>query len=149
MTSNIGSADILEGIQPDGSIAPEAKESVNMQLRRTFRPEFLNRIDDIIFFAPLTRDSIRKIIDLMLINLKEKVAQKELKLELSESAIESLMNQGYDVSYGARPMKRLIQSKVETLIARTIIEGNIEPESTLYVDIDTNGNFIVKIIEEK
>ena len=149
MTSNIGSTDILEGIQPDGSISPEAKESVNIQLRRTFRPEFLNRIDDIVFFAPLSRYSIRKIIDLMLVNLKERVAQKELKLELSESAIESLMNQGYDVSYGARPMKRLIQSKVETLIAKTIIKGDIEPDSTLYVDADTNGNFVVKTIEKK
>ncbi|NLJ65001.1 MAG: ATP-dependent chaperone ClpB [Christensenellaceae bacterium] len=149
MTSNIGSTDILEGIQPDGSISPEAKESVNLQLRRTFRPEFLNRIDDIVFFAPLSRNSIRKIIDLMLVNLKERVAQKELKLELSESAIESLMNQGYDVSYGARPMKRLIQSKVETLIAKTIIKGDIEPDSTLYVDTDTNGNFVVKTIEKK
>ncbi len=145
MTSNLGSSDILDGIQSDGSISQHAKDSVQRQLRATFRPEFLNRIDDIVFFTPLSKDNIRQIINLLLDKLKLRVKDKELNLSVSENAINRLMEQGYNVNYGARPMKRLIQSEIETIIARKIIEGNLSPGDTLLIDTDDRDGFTIKV----
>ena len=145
MTSNLGSSDILDGIQSDGSISQHAKDSVQRQLRATFRPEFLNRIDDIVFFTPLSKDNIRQIINLLLDKLKLRVKDKELNLSVSENAINRLMEQGYNVNYGARPMKRLIQSEIETIIARKIIEGNLLPGDTLLIDTDDRDGFTIKV----
>ncbi len=145
MTSNIGSSDILDGIQSDGTISQNAREGVQRQLRLTFRPEFLNRIDDIVFFTPLSKDNVRQIINLLLEKLRVRVKDKELNISVSENAINRLMEQGYNVSFGARPMKRLIQSEIETIIAKKIIEGNISPGDTLFIDADSNAGFTVQI----
>ncbi|MDO5022192.1 MAG: ATP-dependent chaperone ClpB [Eubacteriales bacterium] len=148
MTSNIGSSNILDGIQADGNISKEARDGVQRQLRATFRPEFLNRIDDMIFFTPLSKENIRQIINLLIDKLRERLDEKELKLSVSENAVNRLMEQGYNVSYGARPMKRLIQSEIETLVARKIIEGQISPGDTLFVDTGLESGFTVQASHE-
>ena len=144
MTSNLGSLQILEGMQPDGTVSNNARQQVQKQLSSTFRPEFLNRIDDTIFFTSLSHDDVRSIIDLLLRRLQSRLAQKDLTLRLTDAAVDRMMAQGYDVSYGARPMKRLLQSKIETLIARTLVEGKVQLGDTLTVDTDDRDGFIIK-----
>ncbi len=145
MTSNLGSPQILEGISEDGSLRESAKESVRGLLRSHFRPEFLNRIDDTVFFTPLTRPQVRQIIDLLLSRLQKRLDDRELGLHLSEAAINRMMALGYDPIYGARPMKRLLQGKIETLVARTLVEGSIAPGSSLLVDADEQGGFCIQV----
>jgi ATP-dependent Clp protease ATP-binding subunit ClpB len=135
MTSNLGSEQILAGIDKAGALAESVKERVKAQLYGTFRPEFLNRIDDTVFFSPLTRPEIRRIIDLLLARLQNRLADKQLTLVMTDEAIDRLMAQGYDPSFGARPMKRLIQSQIETLAARTILSGHVMPGDTLTVTV--------------
>lgn len=125
MTSNLGSSEILEGITSDGTLDENAREQVQALLRRAFKPEFLNRIDDTVLFTPLMREQVRKIVDLLLTKLRARLSERQVELTLTDAAIDLLMSQGYDAAYGARPMKRLIQSKVETLCARAIIAGNV------------------------
>ena len=139
LTSNIGSPYILEGIDElSGEITSDAKEQVNALLKQQFRPEFLNRLDDIVFYKPLTRAEIKKIVVLLLNGLKKRLEEKELHLEITESAKDFIVNCGYDAVYGARPLKRFIQANVETLIAKKIIGGALLPNSVLVVDAIDN-----------
>jgi ATP-dependent Clp protease ATP-binding subunit ClpB len=133
LTSNIGSGDILEGIE-GGEITEETKNAVMAQLRMSFRPEFLNRLDEIVFYKPLGKDVIFPIIDLMIAELKKRLRERQLDLTLTEAAKELIMRGGYDPVYGARPLKRYIQKHLETLIARKIIAENTEPYTTFNVD---------------
>lgn len=143
MTSNLGSDLILDGISEDGVLSDAAREGVTMLLRTHFRPEFLNRIDETVFFTPLTRQQIRQIIDLQLANLRKRLQEKELDLTMTDAALDRMMAQGYDPTYGARPMKRLLQSKVETLIARKLITGDIAPDTMLTIDVDSKDGFMI------
>ena len=142
LTSNLGSVHILEGIKENGEISKEAIDSVNELLKASFRPEFLNRLDEIVFYKPLQKENIGKIVDLMLEDLRDRLAGKNLLLEVTEAAKDYIIEKGYDPNYGARPLKRLIQSEVETLIAREIIKKDITAGSTLKVD-ETEGRLIV------
>ena len=134
LTSNLGSMQILDGIQENGEISKEAIDSVNDLLKASFRPEFLNRLDEIVFYKPLQKENIGKIVDLMLKDLKYRLSGKNLSLEVSEAAKDYIIEKGYDPNYGARPLKRLIQSEVETLIAKEIIKKDISAGSVLKVD---------------
>ncbi len=141
MTSNLGSAQILEGIDASGSLSEGAKASVQALLRSQFRPEFLNRIDDTVIFTPLTRDQVRSIVDLLLARLKNRLKDKQLSLRLTDAAFDRLMEMGYDPVYGARPMKRVLQSRVETLVARKLVAGDILPGQTIVIDAPAGGEF--------
>ena len=142
MTSNLGSEEILEGINQKGELSEEAKSRVTALLRRAFKPEFLNRIDDTVMFTPLSRDQVRKIAELLLRHLQNRLADRQVRLELTDAAMELLLEQGYDPAYGARPMKRLIQSKLETLCARAIVAGNVR-DGQLTVDA-RDGDFVLQ-----
>ena len=145
LTSNLGSPYILEGIdEATGEISTDAKEQVNNLLKTHFRPEFLNRLDEIVFYKPLTRVETKKIVDLLLNGLKARLGEKELSLEITEAAKEFIVNSGYDAVYGARPLKRYIQANVETLIAKKIIAGDVAENSNLVVDVD-NDSLTVKV----
>ena len=136
LTSNLGSDLILEGIGENGEISDEAREGVNQLLRRSFRPEFLNRLDEIVFFKPLTRENIRGIVDLLAADLQKRMAQKQLTVTLTDAAKDYLIAKGYDPIYGARPLKRLLQTEVETLLARWIIAEDPAPDTHITVDYD-------------
>ena len=136
LTSNLGSDLILEGIGENGEISEEARDGVTQLLRRSFRPEFLNRLDEIVFYKPLTRENIRGIVDLLLADLQKRMAQKQLTVTLTDAAKDYLIAKGYDPIYGARPLKRLIQTEVETLLARWIIAEDPAPETAITVDYD-------------
>ena len=134
LTSNLGSDIILEGIDSDGNLTDTAREGVNMLLKRSFKPEFLNRLDDIVFYTPLTREQITEIMGLMLKELDARLSDRHLSVVLSEEAKEYVVTNGYDPVYGARPLKRFIQSAIETPIARLLIKENVPEGSTIYVD---------------
>ena len=134
LTSNLGSNAILEGINSDGKISDQAKEQVNALLKQQFRPEFLNRLDEIVFYKPLTRDEIGHIVDLQIADLQRRLTDKQLRVELTPAAKTFIVDSGYDPIYGARPLKRFIQSKVETLIAKKILQADVKPRETLLVD---------------
>ena len=134
LTSNLGSDAILEGIGADGKISEEAKNQVHAMLCRQFRPEFLNRLDEIVFYKPLTRGEIEQIVDLQMADLDRRLREKQLSVRLTPQAKAWIVDQGYDPVYGARPLKRLIQSKVETLIARQIVAADLRPRTVLTVD---------------
>ena len=134
LTSNLGSQYLLDGIGPDGSITDEAKQAVDMELHRAFRPEFLNRLDETIMFRPLTRENLNGIIDIMVEGLRGRMAAKDLSLEITDSAKSLIIERGYDPLYGARPLRRYLQSSVETLIARTILSGDIAAGTVITVD---------------
>ena len=136
MTSNLGSSALLEGIDSKGGITMDAKEEVSALLRRTFRPEFLNRIDETVFFKPLTKENIRGIVDLLTASLAKRLEEQNLKLDLTDAAKDVVIGQSYDPVYGARPMKRYLQAKVETLIARTILAGGLKEGDTITVDAE-------------
>ena len=135
LTSNLGSQYLLEGIQSDGSISQQAQAAVMQELKNSFRPEFLNRLDEIILFRPLSRENLDGIIDNMVDSLRKRLADKSLGLYITDAARELIIERGYDPLYGARPLRRYLQSSVETLIARTILKGDIEPGMTLTVDV--------------
>ena len=143
LTSNLGSNFILEGINEKGEISEEARKEVDNLLKVSFKPEFLNRLDEIVFYKPLVKDEIKKIVDLMINNLKKRLEVKQLGLEITDSAKEYIIDAAYDPIYGARPLKRFLQQKVETLVARKIIEGNIDEGSTLVVDFG-NGELVIR-----
>ena len=134
LTSNLGSQFLLDGIDETGEIRPEARAQVDALLRRSFRPEFLNRLDEIVFYKPLTRENITHIIDLLLSDLNRRLADKQLHVALTDAARQFIIDQAYDPVYGARPLRRFVQHGVETLIGRKIIEGQVQPGSTLTVD---------------
>jgi len=135
LTSNLGSQYLLDGIAADGSITRQAQDLVMGELRRSFRPEFLNRLDETILFRPLTRENLTGIIDIMVEGLRKRLADRSLKLEITEPAKALIIERGYDPLYGARPLRRYLQSSVETLIARTILRGDLAAGSTLTVDV--------------
>lgn len=136
LTSNLGSEAILEGIGPDGQIREEAKKQLEALLHRQFRPEFLNRLDEIVFYKPLTRGEIEQIVDLQMVGLQKRLEDKQLTVRLTPAAKKWLVDKGYDPVYGARPLKRLIQSRVETLIAKEILSSDPGPGAVLQVDSD-------------
>jgi ATP-dependent Clp protease ATP-binding subunit ClpB len=138
MTSNIGSEFLLEGIDDDGNIKPDASEQVNNLLKMHFRPEFLNRLDEIIMFKPLSKGNIKNIIDLLVKDLNKRVEDKEITIGLTDKAKDLIIEGGYDPIYGARPLKRYLQKNVETLIARYILAGNISLGQHLLID-ETDG----------
>ena len=141
LTSNLGSQYILEGIQ-DGRITDEAREKVEALLKTQFRPEFLNRIDEIVFYKPLMKNEIDRIVDLQIADLRRRLKEKQLDVELTDSARSYIVDAGYDPVYGARPLKRFIQSKVETLIARKILSEDLHHGSVLTVDYDGRDLFV-------
>ena len=143
LTSNLGSEFILEGINENGEISEEARNKVQNLLKKSFRPEFLNRLDEIVFYKPLQKNEVSKILDLLIVDLEKRLDDKHLKLQLSDKAKDYLINNGYDPVYGARPLKRFVQKKLETLIARKILERKIMPNSTINVDFE-NNELIVK-----
>ena len=138
LTSNLGSSELLDGIQPDGSISEDARAAVMGELRRAFRPEFLNRLDEIIMFKPLTKENLSGIIDILMEGLKKRLADKTLKLEVTDAAKSLIIERGFDPIYGARPLKRYLQSAAETLIAKEILRGDLAAGSTLVLDAE-NG----------
>ena len=142
MTSNIGSPYLLEGIDENGEIKPEAQEQVMNDLRGHFRPEFLNRLDEIILFKPLTKDNIGGIVDLMVKELSNRLADQELSLELTDAARTRVIENGYDPVYGARPLKRYLQNYVETLAAKKILSGDVHAGDTLVLDVK-DGEFVI------
>ena len=143
LTSNLGSQELLGGIQPDGSISEDARNAVMAELRASFRPEFLNRLDEIIMFKPLTKENLNGIIDILMQGLKRRLADKTLRLEVTDSAKTLLIDRGFDPVYGARPLKRYLQSSAETLIAKEILRGELPAGSTLVLDAE-NGDLVCK-----
>ncbi len=138
LTSNLGSAELLDGIQQDGSIAESARNAVMGELRRAFRPEFLNRLDEIIMFKPLTKENLNGIIEILMQGLRKRMADKTLKLDVTDAAKSLIIERGFDPIYGARPLKRYLQSAAETLIAKEILRGDLPAGSTLVLDAE-NG----------
>jgi ATP-dependent Clp protease ATP-binding subunit ClpB len=141
MTSNIGAPYLMEGITPEGTIRESAREAVMAELRTHFRPEFLNRVDDIVLFKPLRLDEIKSIVKLLLERLKVRLAERRIKLEISPSALDLVARSGYDPVYGARPLKRFLQREVETRLARELVAGTVPEGST--VTVDAEGRSIV------
>ncbi len=144
LTSNLGSQYLLEGIRPDGSISPEAQSEVMRELKGAFRPEFLNRLDEVIMFKPLTRENLGGIIDIMVEGLKKRLADKTLSLELTDAAKDLIIERGYDPLYGARPLRRCLQSGAETLIAKKLLSGDLGSGSTLVLDAE-NGELVCRV----
>ena len=149
LTSNLGSSYILEGITPEGEISQEAKDQVNALLKSSFRPEFLNRLDEIVFYKPLSKENIGSIIDLQMKDLKERLQAKQITLEMTDAAKQYIIDNAYDPIYGARPLKRFLQSHVETLLAKKIIAGEIGSDDNnaemFLVTIDAeNGELVVR-----
>ena len=144
LTSNLGSSYLLDGIDENGEISEDAKEKVSQLLKQSFRPEFLNRLDEIVYYKPLTKENITKIIDLLIVDLAERLKDKQLKLEITPLAKDLIIENGYDPVYGARPLKRYLQSKIETMIARTILENDLQAGNTIEIGAK-NGDFTVKI----
>ena len=145
MTSNLGSLQILEGIDENGVLSENAKQNVQSLIKSHFRPEFLNRIDDTLMFTPLQKEQVEKIMDLMLERLRKRLADKQLSLNLTDAAKERLIAQGYDPIYGARPMKRLLQSKVETLAARLLVSGQVLPGQEIVIDADAQDGYAASV----
>ena len=145
LTSNLGSEYILEGIQENGEISEDAKNKVEELLKRSFRPEFLNRLDEIVFYKPLRKTEISKILELLIKDLERRLEDKHIKLELTQSAKDYLIDNGYDEVYGARPLKRFVQKKLETLIAKKILSQEILPNTTVKIDSNQDGLFISRL----
>lgn len=146
MTSNIGSSYLLDGIEEDGSISEQAQNAVMTELRGNFRPEFLNRLDEIILFKPLTKDNIGDIIRLLVKDLNKRLADRELSIELTDKAKEFIVENGYDPIYGARPLKRYLQKNVETLAARLILSDGVRAEDVILIDVE-NDQLVAKVKE--
>ena len=143
MTSNIGSSYLLEGIDENGEIKPEAEERVMHDLRNHFRPEFLNRLDEIIMFHPLSKNNVSSIIELLVADVNKRLEDRELQIELTDAAKQMIVDGGYDPMYGARPLKRYLQKHVETLAARLILSGDVGSGDTILIDVE-NGNLTAR-----
>ncbi len=143
LTSNLGSSIIIDSIEKEGKLTAEAEEEVHQLLKHQFRPEFLNRLDEIILFKPLTKEEIAKIVDLLIAALQHRLSDKQLKLNVTDSARKFIAEGGYDPVYGARPLKRFVQHNVETLIARKILQSDLAPDTTLTVDVK-DGELVVE-----
>lgn len=148
MTSNLGSQYLLEGIEPDGSIADHTKQLVKNELRTHFRPEFLNRLDEVIMFKPLTKENISYIVDLQITNLNKRLVGQQLQIKLTDQAKQHIINEGYDSVYGARPLKRYIQKNVETLAARLILKGQVHEGDSILIDL-TNAGELTALCQSK
>ena len=142
LTSNLGSDVILEGIDRDGCVTDSARDAVMQLLKQSFRPEFINRLDEIVFYRPLTNDDLKQIVDLLIADLNKRLAARQLKVSVTDAAKEFIVNEGSDPLYGARPLKRYLQSKVETLLARKIIASDISPDTTLVIDVGADGLYV-------
>ena len=142
MTSNLGSAHLLEGIDDNGDINPECEEAVMNELRGHFRPEFLNRLDETILFKPLRPQDITGIIDILLAELNERLAEKELHVSLTDAAKAFVTEQAYDPSFGARPLKRYLQKNVETLLAKKILRGDVHMGEEIVLDVKDDALYI-------
>ncbi len=140
LTSNLGADALLDGIQSDGTISEDAKKSVDTLLHRQFRPEFLNRLDEIVLYKPLTKPEITRIVDLLIANLQKRLAEQQVTVKLTDAAKDAIVEQGYDPSFGARPLKRLIQRKIETALAKTLLAQALPQGSTVTVDYES-GSF--------
>ena len=138
MTSNIGSGMLIDGIRDDGTVDNEVKEKVEGQMKQYFRPEFLNRIDDIVVFAPLTMDQIVKIIELGMTDIEARLTEREITLKLTDEAKEFIGREAYDPAYGARPVKRFLQRNIETELAGELIRGNVSDGDTVVIGTDGN-----------
>lgn len=149
MTSNLGSGMILDNIDADGNITDSARQDVDALLKQTFRPEFLNRLDDIVMFTPLSRSNISAIIDIMLKKLGDRLEKQQLHLKITEAAKNRIIEGGYDVTFGARPLKRYIESQIETKVAKTIIAGEMREGDTLVVDADSSGIIVTAAHKDK
>ena len=145
LTSNLGSQFLLEGIDQDGNIIPEAEEAVMSQLKGSFRPEFLNRLDEIIMFKPLTKENLSGIVDLQMEGINRLLEEKELSVELTDAAKELVAERSYDPAYGARPLKRYLQKNVTTLAARIILEGNLDTQDVIIVDVDERNELTARV----
>jgi ATP-dependent Clp protease ATP-binding subunit ClpB len=143
LTSNLGSEYILNGINADGTIEESAKEQVRALLRRTFRPEFLNRLDEIVFYKPLTKENVTKIIDLQIAKLNDRLADQQIRCELTPEAKAAIVDAAYDPQYGARPLRRYVQHTVETMLSKRLLRGDITPGQTVTVDAE-NGELVMK-----
>ena len=143
LTSNLGSQYLLEGIDAQGEISQEARDQVDQLLKRSFRPEFLNRLDEIVYYKPLTKENITSIVDLLIASLNQRLADKQLKVELTPAAKAFVIDNGYDPLYGARPLRRFLQHTVETLVSRKMIADEVLPDTTLVVDCQ-NGDLVVR-----
>jgi ATP-dependent Clp protease ATP-binding subunit ClpB len=143
MTSNLGSEYMLEGVTPSGEIKPEARQLVMGELRRHFRPEFLNRVDDVVLFRSLTRADIEQIVELMFGELRGRLAEHGLVLEVTEAARQAIAERGYDPVYGARPLRRYIAHEVETRIGRALLGGDVASGGTVRVDVDSGELTVV------
>lgn len=139
LTSNLGSSYILDGIDESGNLSEQAKADVEKLLKSSFRPEFLNRLDEITFFKPLQKDEIEKIVRLLVGELSKRLEEKRLSLEVTQNAIDCIIERGYDPVYGARPLKRYIQHSLETMLAKKILSGALTSGAKLVVDVDENG----------
>lgn len=145
MTSNLGSQEILAGIDEDGKITPDVKKQVKEELRMHFRPEFLNRLDEIIMFKPLSKSNINNIIDLLMADLNKRLYSKEISVELTQAARNNIVEGGYDPMYGARPLKRYILKYVETISAKLILADKVKPQDKIIIDVDENGELCGRV----
>ncbi len=145
LTSNLGSSAILDGIQSDGSISEAAKAEVDRLLKASFRPEFLNRLDEIVFFKPLVKEQVEKIVELLSEELKKRLEEKQLYLSMTQAAVDYIVDRGYDPVYGARPLKRYMQHTLETMLAKNILANDYSAGDHIQVDADANGLFAKKI----
>ena len=143
LTSNLGSQYLLDGITDNGEISESARDMVQAELKRSFRPEFLNRLDEIIMFRPLTKENLTGIIDNLVASLRNRLADRTLSLDITDGAKQLVIDRGFDPIYGARPLKRYLQSSVETLVARKILEGDLKAGSTIIVDVE-DGELVCK-----
>jgi ATP-dependent Clp protease ATP-binding subunit ClpB len=144
LTSNLGSTSILDGIGDNGELSMQAKEEVNRLLKASFRPEFLNRLDEVVFFKPLVKEQIKKIVLLFVDGLQKRLAEKQLSLTLNDNAIDYIVEQGYDPVYGARPLKRYMQHALETMLARSILSGDFTAGDKLIINAGEHGLFVEK-----
>ena len=147
LTSNIGSQYLLEGIDEAGNIRPDAETAVMSDLRAHFRPEFLNRLDEVILFKPLTKENIGSIVDLCIADLNKRLADRELSIELTDTAKTFITENGYDPVYGARPLKRYLQKNVETLAAKIILSDGVKEGSTIVIDLSEDGKRLIAYVE--
>ena len=143
LTSNLGSQFLLDGIEPDGSISAQARSQVEALLKQSFRPEFLNRLDEIVFYKPLTKENITGIIDLLIDGLNKRLEPQEISVRLTGEAKDEIIDRSYDPAFGARPLRRYLQHTVETLIAKKLIAGDVTPGTVLTVAVQ-NGDLVVE-----
>ena len=143
LTSNLGSQFLLDGIEPDGSISAQARSQVEALLKQSFRPEFLNRLDEIVFYKPLTKENITGIIDLLIDGLNKRLEPQEISVRLTGEAKDEIIDRSYDPAFGARPLRRYLQHTVETLIAKKLIAGDVTPGTVLTVAVQ-NGELVVE-----